>query len=102
MGTLILLTLGVTAVALVALRIRARVREHGCIFREHDTVPLKRIGKYAFIVQCTRCGWLFFKTTDHGCDSYRRYRGQFDDFEDYADERAEAEPTFVDDEGTNV
>lgn len=101
MGNLLILAAVVLAVYAVC-SVIFWSRRCGCIFREHNTVPLKRIGKYAFIVQCVRCGWLFFKTLDHGQYEYRRYRGQFDDFEDYADEEAEAEPTFVEDEGSNA
>ena len=73
-----------------------------CLHRSHDTVPLKRIGKEAFVVQCMRCGWLYLKTHENGRDYYRHYRGQFDDFEDYAVEPAEAEPKFVDGDSSNV
>ena len=74
----------------------------GCILRPHEPVPLKRIGKEAFVVECKRCGWLYLQTRERGKYCYKRYRGQFDDFEDYADEPAEAEPTFVEDDGSIV
>ncbi len=98
-AVLIILVLGIiTAVALNV----ARLRRYRCVFRRHDTVPLKRIGKRAFVVECMHCGRLYLKTQEYGPYCYTRYRGQFDDFEDYADERAEAEPTFVEDEDANV
>jgi len=85
-------------------RRRYRVRELLCrVGGWHDTIPLKRISKTAFVVSCMRCGWVYLRTTlPDGSYDYSRYRGQFDNFEDYAEEPAEAEPTFAEDDGLSV
>jgi hypothetical protein len=96
-------TIGLAVSAVVLVQALYRIwRRMGCIVRAHEPVQLKRIGKEAFVVGCKRCGWVFLQTYEQGKYCYKRYRGQFDDFEDYADEPEEAEPTFVEDDGSSI
>jgi hypothetical protein len=81
-------------------RIRVRLL---CHMRGHDTIPLKRIGRDSFVVHCMRCGHMYLKTSFYpDGPEYTLYRGQFDEFTDYAEEEEEAEPTFVDDDGATA
>lgn len=102
LATLALMIIAATLLYKILPRLINAARRAGYLFCKHDTVPLKRIGNEAFVVQCMRCGWLYFKAPVGGRWRYWRYYGEFDDLEDYATEPAEAEPMFVDSDDTNV